>query len=66
MIAVNTKFSFNFRQQFCFDIKFEFMLKNSKHKSHFSNFLKKNLSHDCTPKYCFSEKDKINQMNPAS
>lgn len=43
MIAVNTKFSFNFRQQFCFDIKFEFMLKNSKHKSHFSNFLKKKL-----------------------
>lgn len=41
MIAVNTKFSFNFRQQFCFDIKFEFMLKNSKHKSHFSNFKKK-------------------------
>lgn len=27
MIAVNTKFSFNFRQRFCFDIKFEFMLK---------------------------------------
>lgn len=43
MIAVNTKFSFNFRQQFCFDIKFEFMLKNSKHKSHFSNFLKKKI-----------------------
>lgn len=43
MIAVNTKFSFNFRQQFCFDIEFEFMLKNSKHKSHFSNLKKKKL-----------------------
>lgn len=50
MIAVNTKFSFNFRQQFCFDIKFEFMLKNSKHKSHFSNFFMIALPNIAFPK----------------